>query len=284
LAESSFDRARFFSRLATRRLGRVLVARATVGSTNDEVWEACAAGAAHGTAIVADAQTCGRGRAGRVWHTAAGKALALSVALHRDGGRGPVGVLPLAAGLAVARALERLGAVPELKWPNDVLLAGGKVAGVLCESRRLARTDAAREVAARTGDEDGTFDAVVVGVGINVGQALCDFPPEIAGSASSLALAGVATDRETVAAEFLNALEPLWEDLDRGATGTWLEAWGARARFWGRPVVVRTPAGEVRGIARALRPDGALRIAGPDGAETAVLAGDLELPRAEAGS
>jgi BirA family biotin operon repressor/biotin-[acetyl-CoA-carboxylase] ligase len=165
-----------------------------------------------------------------------------------------------------------------------VLLAGGKVAGVLCESRRLTRTAAARGLPMGAGDEDGTFDAVVVGVGINVGQALRDFPPEIAASASSLALAGVAADRETVAAEFLNALEPLWEDLDGGSPGTWLEAWSARARFWGRPVVVRTPAGEVRGIARALRPDGALRITGPDGAETAVLAGDLDLPLAEAGS
>lgn len=282
MAESAFDRARFAARLATRRLGRSLIARAEAGSTNDEAWEAVAAGAPDGTAVVADAQTRGRGRAGRVWHTAPGKALALSVLLRADAGRRALGLLPLAAGLAVAQALERLGAAPALKWPNDVELAGRKVAGVLCESRRVARSEAADAARSSTGGTDGMLDLVVVGVGVNVGQGLQDFPSEIAASATSLALAGLTTDRETVAAEVLNALEPLWLDLQVGSGAGLLEAWSARACFWGRPVVVRTPAGEVRGTARTLDADGALVLAGPDGTATAVLAGDLDLPPAEA--
>ena len=267
---STFDRVRFASRLATRRLGRSLILRAEVGSTNDVAWEACADGAPDGTVVVADAQTRGRGRGGRVWHTAPGRALALSVLLRQGGDRRPLGLLPLAAGLAAAEALETLGAAPVLKWPNDVLLGGLKVAGVLCESRRVP--DPA----------GGTLDAAVVGVGVNVAQVAADFPAEIAGTATSLALAGLSADREGVAAAILDALEPRWEGLQQGMRDALLEAWSARADFWGAAVAVRTPAGEVRGVARALDPDGALVLVLEDGSEFAVRAGDLDLSPGEA--
>lgn len=274
---SAFDRVRFASRLTTRRLGRMLVARAEVGSTNDEAWDALATDAPDGTVVIADLQTRGRGRAGRTWHTAPGRALALSVLLHQGCDRRSLGLLPLAAGLAVAQALESLGAAPALKWPNDVLLGGRKVAGVLCESRRIQPAPgypatppgrAAAPVTAR--------DAAVVGVGVNVTQVAGDFPAEIAETATSLALAGVVTDRESVAAAFLDALEVLWVGLQQGGRAELLAAWSARADFWDRVVVVRTPAGVVRGRARALDPDGALVLVLEDGMETTVLAGDLE--------
>jgi BirA family biotin operon repressor/biotin-[acetyl-CoA-carboxylase] ligase len=280
---STFDRVRFGSRLATRRLGRTLMTRAEVGSTNDEAWDALAVDAPDGTIVVADAQTRGRGRAGRGWHTAPGKALALSVLLHRDCDRRSLGLLPLAAGLAVAQALETLGAAPALKWPNDVLLEGRKVAGVLCESRRIQpapgypTTPPGRAVASA-----GGRDAAVVGVGVNVSQAAADFPPELAETATSLALAGIATDRESVAAAFLDALELRWTELKDGGRAELLAAWSARADFWGRMVTVRAPAGVVRGVARALDSDGALVLVLEDGTETVVLAGDLEASSVEA--
>jgi len=269
---STFDRVVFAQRLGTRRLGRTLIARGEVGSTNDVAWEACAVGAPDGAVVVADAQTHGRGRAGREWHTTPGRSLALSLLLRPGGDRGAVGLLPLAVGLAVAQALESLGARPALKWPNDVLLAGRKVAGVLCESRGPARTGAPREAAVPM------RDGVVVGVGVNVAQTREELPAEIAGTATSLSLEGVVTVRETVAAAVLNALEPLWHGLQHGERAALLEAWSKRAGFWGRDVAVRTPAGEVRGVARALDPDGALRLERPDGTEALVLAGDLEMP------
>jgi BirA family biotin operon repressor/biotin-[acetyl-CoA-carboxylase] ligase len=274
---STFDRVRFGSRLTTRRLGRTLLARATAGSTNDEAWEALAADAPDGAVVVADAQTRGRGRAGREWHTTPGRSLALSVLLHQGCDRRSLGLLPLAAGLAVARSLEALGAAPALKWPNDVRLGGRKVAGVLCESRRVPPPSGRSVVPpGRAAAPAPPRDAAVVGVGVNVSQAAGDFPPELAGTATSLALAGVATDRESVAAAFLDALEALWSELQAGTTAPLLEAWSARADFWGRPVTVRTPAGELRGVARALAPDGALVLVGEDGAETLVRAGDLD--------
>jgi BirA family biotin operon repressor/biotin-[acetyl-CoA-carboxylase] ligase len=280
---STFDRVRFGSRLTTRRLGRTLVARAEVGSTNDEAWDALAVDAPDGAIVVADAQTRGRGRAGRMWHTAPGKALALSVLLHQNCDRRALGLLPLAAGLAVAQALETLGAAPALKWPNDVLLGGRKVAGVLCECRRIQPASgyptappgsAAAPALAR--------DAAVVGVGVNVSQAAADFPPEIAGTATSLALAGIATDRESVAAAFLDALEVHWIGLQAGGRTELLAAWSARADFWGRTVTVRAPAGVLCGVARALDPAGALVLVLEDGTETAVVAGDLETAPKEA--
>jgi BirA family biotin operon repressor/biotin-[acetyl-CoA-carboxylase] ligase len=274
---SSFDRARFGARLSTRRLGRTLLARAEAGSTNDEAWDALETGASDGTVVVADVQSRGRGRAGRTWHTAPGKALALSVLLTRGCDRRSLGLLPLAAGLAVAQALEPLGAAPALKWPNDVLLQGRKVAGVLCESRRVpASSGYPTAPPGRAAAPPSARAAAVVGVGVNVSQAAADFPPEIAGTATSLALAGVATDRESVAAAFLNALEALWTELQTGSRAALLEAWSARADFWGRAVAVRTPAGEVRGVARALDPDGALVLVLEGGAETTVRAGDLD--------
>ena len=273
MADPRFDRGRFAARLGSGRLGCNVRVLAETGSTNDETWAAAEAGAADGLVIVAEAQTRGRGRAGRSWNTVPGKSLALSVLMRHAAAPSGLAALPLAAGLAVARALERLGAAPALKWPNDVLLEERKVAGVLCESRHAARAPSFPP-GPRSQAEDGAFP-VVIGVGVNVSQGPGDFPPELAGTATSLAMAGIVTDRETVAAGFLNELEGLWLVLRSGGQADVLAQWSARARFWGRPVVVRTPAGEVRGTARALDADGALVLAGPDGAALAVRAGDL---------
>ncbi len=270
MAEATFDRARFQALLTTRQIGRHLIVRASVESTNDVAWEALAVGSPDGTVVVADEQTRGRGRAGRRWHLAPGEGLALSVLLHLGCERNPLGVLPLGAGLALARALERLGVGVELKWPNDLLLGGRKLSGILCESRRNARAGG-----------NGAGDAVVIGVGVNVGERGEHFPPEIREQSTSLALAGFALDRETVAAGFLNTLEPLWAELQEGGREPVLEAWRARASFWGRSVRVNAPSGELSGIARTLDPDGGLVLRLDSGAEITVLAGDLEIAPAE---
>jgi BirA family transcriptional regulator, biotin operon repressor / biotin---[acetyl-CoA-carboxylase] ligase len=151
------------------------------------------------------------------------------------------------------------------------------VAGVLCESRRIQAPPAyPTSPPGRAGTPADSRDAAVVGVGVNVAQVAGDFPPELVETATSLALAGVATDRESVAAAFLDALEVRWMELQEGGRAGLLAAWSARADFWGHAVTVRTPAGTVHGTARALDPDGALVLALEGGAETVVLAGDLE--------
>ena len=186
--------------------------------------------------------------------------------LHLGGERRGAGVLALAAGLALARALERLGVTAELKWPNDVLLGGRKLAGILGEIRGAAPAGA-----------KGAGEAAVIGLGVNVAERETDFPPGLRRRATSLALAGATLDRETVAAAFLDALEPLVDALAAGERGAVLEAWRARAAFWGTRVTVHAPSGVRSGIARRLDDDGGLVLALDSGAETTVLAGDLEL-------
>ena len=266
MAEPTFDRTRFRERLKTRRLGATLIARAEAGSTSDVAWDALVAGTPDGTVVVADSQSAGRGRAGRAWLTAPGKGLALSVALHPGCERGQLSLLPLVAGLALARGLESLGARAELKWPNDLLLGGRKVSGILAESRGAGAADA--------------VDRAVIGVGVNVTQERGDFPPALAALATSLAIEGCVTTREEVAAEFLNALEPLWTDLQEGGRETLLGAWRERAEFWGRTLRVTTPAGVREGVARDLDESGALVLEQEGGTRIAIVAGDVEGPAA----
>lgn len=265
MAESAFDRTRFQARLATRRLGRSLITRAEVESTNDVAWELIGAGAPDGACVVADVQTRGRGRAGRAWSTTPGKGLALSLLLVPGCERRRLGAIPLVAGLALARALEGLGADAELKWPNDLLLAGRKVSGILAESRHTP--------------EGG--DAVVLGVGVNVAQSPEDFPDALRASATSLAMEGCDTTREEVAGEFLNALEPLWAEQQEGDGRAVLRAWRARAGFWGRELRVVTSEGVVSGVARDLDDNGAL-VLERHGRLVTVLAGDVEITPARA--
>ena len=160
----------------------------------------------------------------------------------------------------VAAAIGRLGGDPRLKWPNDVLLRGRKVAGVLCELRRLPHGG----------------DAVVIGVGVNVRQRLEDFAPELRASATSLLHAGIETTPEVVAAEFLAAFESWWPELQEGDRSAVIDAWSARGGFWGEPVTVRTPSGPISGVAQRLDADGGLVLRLDSGLEQVVLAGDLE--------
>ena len=123
-------------------------------STNARARELASGGAPHGTVVTADEQSAGRGRQGRTWTAPAGRALLCSVVI-----RDPPRLLPLAAGVAVA---EVAGADAQIKWPNDVLLGGRKVAGILVEARLQERW-------------------AVVGIGLNVAVREADFPVELRG-------------------------------------------------------------------------------------------------------
>jgi len=266
LADRTFDRALFTRALRARRLGHVLFTRATVESTNDEAWELAQRGADEGACVVADAQTRGRGRQGRAWHSARGQGLALSVLLHPGcdvpgPGRAGYGTAPLVAGLAMARGLDALGLKARLKWPNDLMVGARKLCGILVESRRAA---------------DG-MDLIVMGVGVNVAQREEDFPEALRGRATSLALEGRPVPREAVAAAFLNALEPLWDEHQEGDRARVLDLWRREADFWGRPVRVEAPGGRIEGTARDLDERGGLVVQPEQGPPVTVYAGDLEV-------
>jgi BirA family biotin operon repressor/biotin-[acetyl-CoA-carboxylase] ligase len=174
-------------------LGRTVHLLATTTSTNDEAKRAAKSGAAHGTTWVAEVQTAGRGRQGRTWTSPPGENLLFSVLARVDLAPSKIPRIALVAGLAVLDAVAR--AAPEaevkIKWPNDVLVGGRKVAGILVE----AVTSGSR------------VDALVVGIGVNVHTRT--FPPELADRATSIALLapGTAPDRAEVLADVLESLD-----------------------------------------------------------------------------
>jgi BirA family biotin operon repressor/biotin-[acetyl-CoA-carboxylase] ligase len=214
----------------------------SVGSTSDVARECAAAGAPHGALVTASEQTAGRGRQGRSWTTRPGSAVAMSLVL-----RDPPPLLPLAAAVAVAAAI---GDAARIKWPNDILVDGRKVAGILAEGR----------------PHEGW---AVLGIGVNVAVRVEDLPPELHDRAGTLGrpLAGV----EPFLSSLLGALErtlPL-------ANGPLLEAWRARDALLGAEVSWSAGAGTARGIDG----EGRLVVELPDGGRTALSAGEVHLGR-----
>ena len=219
------------------------------GSTNREAWTLAEEGAPHGTLVVADAQTAGRGRLDRRWNSPRGVNLYFSLVLRPDV---PLSVAPLvglAASLAVARCVDF-----HVKWPNDVLDAEGKkVAGVLSEVQA-----------------NGTkVEFLVLGVGLNVNQQV--FPSELPNATSLWLHRGADTDRAQLLGSIVRSIEEwvptIWTDRSR-----LLETWRSYCSMMGREVVVEG----TRGRAVNLRSDGALLIQTGTGQVVPVLSGDVE--------
>ncbi|WP_341702516.1 biotin--[acetyl-CoA-carboxylase] ligase [Ferrovibrio sp.] len=231
----------------------------SLDSTSEEVRRRAEAGAPEGLAVLARRQTAGRGRRGRSWDSPEGN-LFLSLLLRPRVTPAEAARLSFLVAVAVTEALDL--AAPALrgqvtcKWPNDVLVAGAKIAGILLESRTAP---------------DGGLDWVIVGIGVN----LAHFPPDTPYAATALSAHGVAVLPEDFAGWLLARL------------GYWLgrwrsegfapvrEAWLARAQGIGREVVVRLPDSELRGRFAALDESGALLLELPDGSRQAVTAGDV---------
>lgn len=233
--------------LVTVPVGAVIHRLARVTSTNDVARDLARDGAPHGTAVVAEEQTSGRGTKGRVWHSPPGLGLYASFIL-RFPDLGPASAfhfLPLAAGLAAADAVwEAAGIEARLKWPNDLVLGRRKLGGILAES-------------VSTGSSPGF---AVVGVGINVGHGERDFPEGLRQSSTSLCLAGGRpADKEGVFAALCRTLDNWYNSLIRGEKDAIARAFGDRAAFSpGDPVRVTTGAGSFPGTYRGLDAEGRL--------------------------
>lgn len=260
-------------------LGHPLVYLPEVGSTNTHAVALARQGAADGTLVITDHQTAGRGRAGRPWQSLPGRQLALSLILHPCF---PPHFLVMASALAVAGAIEAKAieaeaieaeaieaeviAVatalrPDIKWPNDVLLDGRKVCGILIET---------------------SGDFAVLGIGLNVNGAI---PADSALAARAVTLAqalGRAVSREALATELLRRLDDAYARLQSGGEDARADAqcdvraaWRARLGMLGRPVVVQQGAHQLVGLAEDVDDDGALILRGADGARHLVTWGDV---------
>lgn len=226
-----------------RRLG-------AVGSTMDEARALAEAGAAHGTVVSADTQRAGRGRGGRAWASPRGN-LHATVVLRPGGGAQQAPQLGFLVALAVAEAVDQLaGPGTALKWPNDVLRAGAKLAGILLE--RL---------------EGG---AVLAGIGANVRHV----PPDMPYPVTSLAALGCLAGPEELLGAVMERLEQGWAAWQAGGFASVLVRWSARGPAPGAPLRVQVGTALLHGRFAGLRQDGALLLEA-GGERRALLAGDV---------
>ena len=250
------------SLLKTRWAGRKLVYMDQVDSTNLQAKREAESGAPHGTLVVADMQTAGRGRRGRGWESPSGTNLYFTIALKPSFAPEKASMLTLLMAHAAARGIrEETGLVCGIKWPNDIVLDGKKVCGILTEMSA----------------EIGYIHHVVIGVGINVRKQV--FPEEIAAKATWLEReCGRTVSRNRLLAGIMSAFE---EDYERflateDLTGL-LEGYNRMLVNRDREVCVLDPKGEFRGVARGITPTGELVVELESGEEVCVYAGEVSV-------
>lgn len=251
------------SRLTGRIIGRRLQVVAEIGSTNDAAMGAGQAEEPEGLAILADRQTSGRGRRGRSWASVPGVGVYTSILLRPLVSPRQAPLLTLMAGLAAAEALASVAQVePMLKWPNDLLLDGRKVVGILTEMTT-------------TGCRIGH---VAVGIGINVHQRREDFPEGVRDTATSLDLAaGFRVERVEVVAALYNSLDRWYAAVCSEGTSIVLQAARGRTATLGKPVTVDFGEAQWQGTALDLDEDGALLVVDAQGVTQRVLAADVSI-------
>lgn len=231
-------------------------------SSNALLLQRATQGAASGTVLAVEWQTAGRGRLGRTWHSGLGDALTFSLLWRFESGLAALSGLSLAVGIAMMRALEELGITGAgLKWPNDVLLNGGKLAGILLEAQ---------------GDMLGP-SAVVIGIGLNLSVPE-DVRERIDQKVSDLAsLEKSAPERNTVLAVSLKHLAAVLQEFGEHGFAALRAEWESHHVFRQRPVKLLLPDGShVAGMVLGVTDDGALRLATAHG-EQIFNAGEVSL-------
>lgn len=249
------------SRMKTRWIGRSIRFFEETDSTNARARIEGEQGAAHGTLVVADMQTAGLGRRGRSWSSPAGKNIYFTLLLRPDIPPEKASMLTLVMAHAVVVGI----GIPDagIKWPNDIVIDGRKVCGILTEMNMSV--------------EQASISYVVVGVGINVLRQ--DFGNGISGRAVSLEEAcGKRLDRSGLIADIMQAFESDYDNfLSCQDLSGLQESYNAMLVNRGREVCVLDPAGEYRGIARGINASGELLVELPDGAVNRVYAGEVSV-------
>jgi len=249
--------------LAGKCFGHQLYYFTETGSTNDEAFSLGLAGAPQGTVVIADSQTKGKGRMQRLWHSPKNSNIYTSVILRPPVQPSKASQIPIAAGVAVAEVLETY--CPDkvrLKWPNDVLIDGKKVCGILAQMKTYANA----------------VDFVVLGIGINVNLSREQFPRDIQEIATSLA---VETGREISRLELIISLyenlEKCYKKLLQKGFGPIKEKWLELAPMIGRTVQVTFKDETLEGKATGLDDDGSLILLTEGAKEIKVSAGDATI-------
>ena len=262
--QDRYDAVRMRAKLSSRIFGRVLEYHERVGSTNDVILDMAEQAAPHGTVCLADEQSAGRGRRGYGWFSPPGCGIWASVLLRPRLSADRTPPLTLCAAAAVAPVLETAAGVSvEIKWPNDLIMRGRKVAGILAESRVVS------------GDEP----VIVIGMGINVNHTRGQFPDELSASATSLRIeSGRPVSREDLFLAILASLESAYGDYLASGPASLLAEVDARLAWQGLTVEADSPAGSAGRVSH-IDEEGGLVLDRQDGGPLVIRSGSIRLLR-----
>jgi len=252
--------------LTSRWLGRRIHHLDETDSTNRVAADLAQEGAAHGTAVVAEAQTAGRGRLGRSFYSPPYSNLYTSIVLRPNLDTSSAPTLLLAAGIGVAETVSCIlgeGADPEIKWPNDVLLGGLKTSGILMEIEA----------------EENRVSHAILGIGVNLNVDRNEFPDEFRERATSLrSHSGLSVNRADFTRQLFENLEDVLDEHERGGLEVLRPRFDAHFRMLGRKITVAEVNGRtIEGIAAGIAPNGALQLDRPSGERLELLAGDVTI-------
>jgi BirA family biotin operon repressor/biotin-[acetyl-CoA-carboxylase] ligase len=246
--------------LGENQIGHKVLHYFRTESTNDVAMGLAAHGAAHGTVVVAEEQTAGRGRFGRSWYSEKSSGIYTSIILRPPLAPSAAPVLTLMAGVATHQAVSTVTGLPmDIRWPNDLLVNGKKVCGILTEmSAELDR-----------------LHAVVLGIGLNVNHA--EMPGELKGIATSLRMEGRRSySRAQILVAILKELERKYHLLlDEGSAAIARRWTNASTYAEGKRVRVVSGSGEFLATTAGLAPSGALRVRRDDGREELMVSGEI---------
>ncbi|MBC8094921.1 MAG: biotin--[acetyl-CoA-carboxylase] ligase [Akkermansiaceae bacterium] len=250
---------------ATRVVGRDIRVFEETTSTNDIIEKLARDGVKEGAVVFAESQTKGRGRLGRKWMSPAKKGLWFSVLLRPDLRPMQTTQLTVAAATALARAIRlETGLKPEIKWPNDILIKGRKVSGILTELN--AELDHVKYI--------------ILGVGVDVNLNAGEFPAELRPIATSLKIEGERMiSRASLAVAILRELDLDYSRICNGEFAAVADEWEAQCTTLGQNVTIRIGDRQIRGRAEALSAEGALLLRTEHGHLEPIIGGDVSLEK-----
>jgi len=233
----------------------------TIGSTNAEARQLAEQGRPEGTLVVAEEQTAGKGCKGRDWASPKHRGIYATLILRPTLLIEDTPLLTLLAAVATCEAImASTGVTPTIKWPNDILLNGKKIAGILTE----------------VFSEIDSVEFALIGIGLNVNTPARELPKRLIFPATSLcAEMGTPLDRKTILARWLEQMEVEYTQLTTGNRSQLLEHWKSLAHIEGRRAVIQRVNDTIKGTIEDIDPDGALRLRTQNGESVRVLSGDV---------
>jgi BirA family biotin operon repressor/biotin-[acetyl-CoA-carboxylase] ligase len=263
--------AEITSVMNTNFIGRTIHFFDEIESTNNYAKKIAYEGCEDGTIVIAEKQTAGRGRLGRTWDSSKGAGIWLSVVLRPNISPQAIQLITLSSSVAVVRAIkDTTGIETGIKWPNDIILDGRKVCGILTEMS----------------SEADHVNHVIIGIGINVNQKTQDFPEELINKAISIRSFAdrnsidnneITFKRSLIIGRLLSELEEVYYMLVEGRTEEILKVWKEYSIILGKEVVVSGRDGKFTGIAEDLTREGKLVVKGADDTTQMILSGEISL-------